>query len=130
NAHIGGAERSARWRDETELESPGDRLTARLRVELPEDRRDVVIYSPSRYDEALGDLRVLEPFAEQDHNLSLPSGQPRRVLACPWARPARQSSDPTRPQPALDHGSCRMRLQPAELVEPPQHTLLVSRSNL
>ena len=80
-----------RYRSSSSAERPrrGDCLAARPRVELAQDRRDVVVDGAAREHEALGDLGVAQAVGDQREHLELARRQLRRRSPRSRPRPAR-----------------------------------------
>jgi hypothetical protein len=74
--------------DEAKSRSLGACLTACVDVELPQDRRDVMVNRPLGEEEALGDLRVVKAVCDEREHLKLAPCQAGWVLLRSGARPA------------------------------------------
>ena len=113
---------------EAEPHGSGARLGARADGELSQGRRNVVVDSPLRNDEAVGDLRVREPLREQREYLQLARRQTGRVLARRGAGPSWETAHPTLAQPPSHDRRSRASAQPLQFGErAPQRLLIVGR---
>ena len=82
------------WNGDPEACRFGAGLNPGPHVELPKDRRDVVVDRPRRDDESLGYLGVPQSFGYELQHLQLAGRQPCRVALGRGSRPARHIADP------------------------------------
>ena len=67
--------------EQREAAGDGDRLAARVRVELAEDCRDVVVDGAGREKQPLGDLCIAKPVGEETKDVELSGREPGDVRA-------------------------------------------------
>jgi hypothetical protein len=85
---------------------------------LRQHRRDVVVDRLGREHQPLGDLGVAQPLTEQRQHLGLARGQPGRVGARRWPRPARHGASSAARSSAANT-PCRSPPAPGSRATPP-----------
>src|SRR4029079_6142104 len=112
--------------DEPEAHGFDRGLAAVPRVELAQDRADVVADRPFGENQPRGDLGVAHAFGEQLEHLELPRRQARRILAGGRPGPPGEPTDAALAQTSRDDRRRRPRSELLELLQRPAELCLVA----